>query len=530
MESTEPTVRTYELRELRAGLALLFLVACADETSGLDCPVGAAAFRNADESWCKLSDGVAHGPYEKRDAAQNLLVVGAFDHGLADGVWHRFAPRADEGYAQGRPHGHWTVFDPQGSLSSDHFWAYGEPCGTWRELSADIEMSRHEYGDCDGVAMPPPTRAPPLAAQGDFGWDGESCPSGTTLVTDPDDDPRARFCASGDVKQGPFGRWHVGDGTKAAGGEFSDGVASGLWREWYPSGSVREEGSRIAGARSGPWRTWNSDRSLESEGLFAADLRDGRWTTYWPHGTKRSEGEYRADSKNGPWRTWWQTGIPNESQTWRVGVREGSFERNYPSGVRAARGEYTADQRTGAWTTWHDNGIESSSGDYVAGLPQGRWETWDRDALRDSDGPFVDGLAHGIWSFWRWQSGERVQATGLVSFGELQGPWSAKHDPGGEPAGDVTYVNGLREGPATTIWKNGRTSSEGSYLAGEPHGRWKFQYASGQLFLDCGFVRGRLHGAYSEYWENGQLKAQGTYSNGAMSGEFMYWTESGEPK
>jgi len=483
----------------------LFVAAClgacdsgsggGDDGAGLGCPDGAVTFRaeRADgyELWCeRAADGVANGPYERHAADDTLVAAGAFDDGVA--------------------------------------------CGTWRELAAGVELSHVDYAAC-GAGVEPPDPDPTLAVVGDFGWDGTSCGAGTTLQTEGN----TRFCATAaGVKQGDYGTWYEGAGTKASGGQYRDGLASGTWRAWYPSGTVSAEGPRGADGRDGVWTTWRADRTRETVGTYAAGLRDGAWTSYWPDGGTHEAGGYHADAKDGAWRSFYPSGAEHISDHWAAGRRDGAYVARYESGGHAEEGAYRDDLATGPWTTWYDNGVKATEGSYDAGLPVGSWSTWDRDGLPASAGAYVAGYADGTWSFWRWQIGERVKATGQVVRGVLEGPWHAAHDPGGEPAGDVSYVHGVREGPSTTVWKNGQLASEGSYLGGELNGRWKFYYPSGQLFLDCGFVLAAAlgtsgaspyDGAYVEYWDNGQVKAEGTYHAGTKADDWHYFAADGQP-
>ena len=530
-----------------AGLAL-FGAACTSspDEAGLECPSGATPFRltsaTGTEDWCKLDDGVSHGAYEKRDDSGALLVVGAFDQGLATGDWHRFdeathAPLADEGYARALPHGRWVTWDANGEPAFEHTWAYGTPCGTWREFQAGVEVSHADYSACDQVEAPNPpppgeSAGPPLAVVGDFGWDGTACEGDRALVSAPADDPTARYCvqAGSQILDGPFGRWDAGGegGAKTAGGEYDDGAPAGTWRGWYPGGTLSEEGAREASGRVGPWRFWRADRSLEHEGAFSGDRRTGAWRSYWPHGTRMAEGRYVEGKKDGGWKTYFPSGIPDGTPTYRQGALEGAYTKNHPSGVHAETGAYQDDERAGRWTTWHVNGVEASRGEYTLGLKSGEWKLWDRDGLPEAEGRFAAGRQSGTWSLWRWQSDERVKSTGAVVDGLAHGRWVATHDPGGEPAGEVTYHRGRREGPSNAIWKNGNTLSEGRYLAGQPQGPWKFYYEDGQLFVDCGFVRGQLQGEYRDYHPDGEPRSEGVYSEGAKVGLWTYWDKSGQ--
>lgn len=532
------------------GLGLV-AVSCDDDAvsaGGLSCPSGSATYAaetgNGTTFWCKRPDGVAHGPYEERDAEGELLVRGAFADGLADGDWHRFsldaehAPVADEGYAAGQPNGHWTTWDENGAPRSEHDWAYGVPCGTWLELEAGVEVTRVERVACDRIDAPEPVVGPPLAVVGNFGWDGQTCPAGAPQTLPGD--PTARACMVDGMLDGPWGRW-LDASTKVAGGEYTAGVATGTWRTWYPSGSVHEEGTQGAAGREGLWRSWRVDRTLETEATWQDDALDGPATTYWPHGTRESTGSYRGGEKTGTWTRWYPSGIEAEIDTWvvagtpPVGLREGPYAKSHPQGVHAEAGQYLAGLQSGDWQTWHDNGVKATAGRYEAGLSTGVWQVWERDGLIGLEGPFVTGIAHGEFSIWSWQYGARIKSVGTVLSGVLQGPWHASYvgqagggDTGG-PAGDVTYFDGVREGTSTTFWETGALASEGPYHRGEVVGRWKFYYENGQLRLDVGFLGLDYDGEYHEYYENGQVKAEGTWENGRKLDDWRYWTEDGRP-
>ena len=393
---------------------------------------------------------------------------------------------------------------------------------TARDADVEVDVADGSAGDVDGVDDPT------LAPIADFGWDGGDCPDGTTPIEGADD-PRAKWCEkSGKIKHGPFGRWHLGGGTKAEGGDFADGAPTGTWRTWYPAGSMASEGARDAAGRTGSWTFWRGDRTRERVGGFSADLESGPWTSYWPDGATRSEGAYRDGLEDGTWHTFHPDGGPDETITYTAGARDGAYARAYPSGGRAEAGAYADDVKTGEWTTWYDNGAIASRGPYEAGLASGRWHFWQRDGGDGSEGLFVDGVQQGTWTLWQWQQGERIKSTGEVVDGLPDGAWSATHDPGGEDAGHLTYFRGSREGPAVTLWKSGHTLSEGRSLSNRPDGPWRFYYSDGTLFIACSFALGVLDGPYEEHYPDGAEKVVAVYLDGLPEPGATCWNEAGD--
>src|SRR5690606_19231681 len=67
--------------------------------AALHCPVGAAAYRNANGNarWCELPDGVLHGPWRSETAG-----AGTFANGVPEGRFRMRASDRVETYAQGR--------------------------------------------------------------------------------------------------------------------------------------------------------------------------------------------------------------------------------------------------------------------------------------------------------------------------------------------------------------------------------------------------------------------------------------------
>lgn len=139
-------------------------------------------------------------------------------------------------------------------------------------------------------------------------------------------------------RDGPEREFHP-DGSPAAERVFVHGVPTGLWRTWYPDGTLRSEvdfgspdssallvnrfwhanarlaaeGKARAGVREGPWSFWSEVGSLQSEGGYRAGRRDGPWILYDAAGRKQAQGQYALGERVGPWILWDVNGEPHTS-------------------------------------------------------------------------------------------------------------------------------------------------------------------------------------------------------------------------
>ena len=167
----------------------------------------------------------------------------------------------------------------------------------------------------------------------------EEWPDGTTRV-----EATVRPGPAGDVRHGPYARYHE-DGGLAAEGAYSEGEPSGPWTTYWPGGAVRSRGEFLQGRRAGKWELFHPNGQLAGTGRYRLGLRDRKWVYLDAAGQKlgrdsglyRSEGELYADrtrkflveTVDGRWHgrlvAWWQDGPPLLDGSYREGRRDGDF-------------------------------------------------------------------------------------------------------------------------------------------------------------------------------------------------------------
>lgn len=95
-------------------------------------------------------------------------------------------------------------------------------------------------------------------------------------------------------------------GKLIASGELRNGEKEGKWL--YDYGDHREEGEYVSGLRSGVWKYYYPNGSIAFEGRFIEDNPHGVHRWYWPNGQRKEEGQYAMGRKNGDWKKYQEDG------------------------------------------------------------------------------------------------------------------------------------------------------------------------------------------------------------------------------
>jgi len=137
---------------------------------------------------------------------------------------------------------------------------------------------------------------------------------------------RTRFCAVLDaagrpVPSGPFVAYHdEALRVKARSGTYVEGREQGVWREWYPAGSLRSELTFDGGQPHGPWREWYEAGAARSEGAYAQGEEAGTWRFWHPDGGLAEQGAMLDGARDGQWSGWHPSGRDRYHRTYRRGV------------------------------------------------------------------------------------------------------------------------------------------------------------------------------------------------------------------
>ena len=160
--------------------------------------------------------------------------------------------------------------------------------------------------------------------------------------------------------------------------------------------------------------------------------------------------------------------------------------------------------------------------------------------------PFFKGRMHGVCKRWNLDGRflglfRMTHGTGIVKEWDAQGALRKElHYKGGELClelfhggsdlmfSETPYKNGVKHGPASTWWPNGRLCSEVPYVHGREHGTERSWNEDGTLWRETRYREGRADGEWRYFHSNGRLQYSHWYEDGRMHGKFRQWTAAGQ--
>ena len=94
---------------------------------------------------------------------------------------------------------------------------------------------------------------------------------------------------------------------------LKNGQASGLAREWYDNGQVKNEGEYKEGKSHGLWTYWRENGQKSDEITFKDGIYDGRRAHWYENGQKGQEGVFKDGKMVGEWHYWSRDGQKRET-------------------------------------------------------------------------------------------------------------------------------------------------------------------------------------------------------------------------
>jgi antitoxin component YwqK of YwqJK toxin-antitoxin module len=78
-------------------------------------------------------------------------------------------------------------------------------------------------------------------------------------------------------------------------------LQDGPYKETYPGGQIKMEGTLSAGKKEGEWKSYYESGSPFSVNMFAGGKLNGKTVTYYPNGQIRYIGYYKDGKPSGKW-------------------------------------------------------------------------------------------------------------------------------------------------------------------------------------------------------------------------------------
>lgn len=190
--------------------------------------------------------------------------------------------------------------------------------------------------------------------------------------------------------------------------------------------------------KQGLWKEYYPDGSLKAEGEYADDLKIKVWKFYYPNGKTEQTGSYVNGKPNGRWQWFYDDGKLFREEEYRNGAEDGFSIELTLSGDTLSFGEYVEGEREGKWRI--QSGEILMQGNYQSGLKSGVWEYLYANGKLRFSGNYIQGFPDGKHTYY-FENG-KIQQEGRYKMGKKEGDWR-KYDESGLLIFTVTYKDGI---------------------------------------------------------------------------------------
>ncbi len=311
----------------------------------------------------------------------------------------------------------------------------------------------------------------------------------------------------------------------------NNGKKSGTWKIFHPSGKLKILSFYKNGKLEGYVKEYDekgkllsSNRYIEGELFVDVDSTDVKTTVkkaYYSNGKLKQSGAFKHDKPVGLHNTYSQLGEITStkkysSTSWLVyeglvnknGKKQGDWTYFYKSGKIKSKGSYKNGRRVGAWKFYYENGKIEQVGQYdKKGKATSLWIWYYRNGKKLREEQFVKGKPDG--KFTEYDAFGNILVSGSYTLGSKTGKWYYNI---GDEIQEGSYKNNRKEGLWKILFASDKSlKSEGKYIEGNEHGKFKYYYPTGKLKMEGDFSMGKRHKTWYFYNEDGVLRISISY-------------------
>ena len=298
------------------------------------------------------------------------------------------------------------------------------------------------------------------------------------------------------------------------------GEKTGVWREFYPDGTIKSEKSYKDGKLDGISKEFDTKgrlTTLDKMNYGKVDTAMGftlldMYKDFHDNGKKKLVGGLQDGLKNGIFREYDDQGnlVTGYIYEYDTIIAEGFIS---PEGIY-----------TGLWKLYYKNGAVKAEGEYENGIQNGEWVYYYPSGQIEQKGLMKNGTYVGSWT-WYYSNGTLKRTEYYNGKSLLEGTVTEYDSLGNEIArGD--YYNGLREGE--WFYHVNDYKEVGAYTIGFRDGIWRSYYENGKLYWEGAYSEGEPKGKHVYYHKNGMKKYKGKYQAGVKHGVWRRYDEKGQ--
>ncbi len=317
-------------------------------------------------------DSTLNGKYQSFYINGSLATKGFYHNNLSDSSWVFYfengREKAKGKYHQGKQDGKWTYYFENGNKKAEGLFKENIKHGNWTyffENSTEKSSGIYFNGKKEGI------------------WN--------FLYEEGSLKAQAYY----DHGTGIYKEFYP-SGTLKMEGTNEDEESEGTWTYYFETGEIEAEGMFVDGLRDGYWKHYHKNGQLAAEGHFNMGEKYGIWKYYYPDGSVSSEGEMKEDQKDGFWKLYYQSGVIKGEGKYDVGT--GEYVEFYESGKQKAKGSIKNGNKNGKWIYYSEDGVEDGVAMYKDGM--GDYQSFYPDGTIKMKGKLDDERRIGEWTLY----------------------------------------------------------------------------------------------------------------------------------
>jgi antitoxin component YwqK of YwqJK toxin-antitoxin module len=325
---------------------------------------------------------------------------------------------------------------------------------------------------------------------------------------------------------------------------YKQGLLSGKWTKYYPSGIKNEAGEYENGNVTGEYYTYDREGNLLTEqGIYSNGVQNGKWIKFPPNGEKRliltyvddtitavechdNNGNiiYQANEKEGilQYKSFYPDGILEIEGIFMDGKRDGSWKSYNPQGIIKDDFAYLNSQRAGLQKTFYQNGAIKEEYSCDSDMILGIYHEYYSNGQLKSKG-FYDKIGRtGDW--FTYYKNDSLETHKFFKNDQLTGRFIS-YSPTGKKLSELFYNDEGKSIRHINYDPDENVSLDMNYEFGAAE--FKESFSNGQVKAIVRVSDNQIHGKQEMYYPNGQLAQLDLYEYGMCHGTSKRWDYNG---
>lgn len=302
------------------------------------------------------------------------------------------------------------------------------------------------------------------------------------------------------LAHGNYIRWSS-HGDIVGTGTYKKGALDSEQKTFFIPKKIRSVSFYENGKRVGDWEEFHFDGGKLKEEHYSNDSAVGVWKRWFPSGTLANENSCHEPAAGGSMKLYSETGAPKLSYECAFGKKHGDFREFYPSGKLRVKATYQNDTLNGERTFYYANGTLKKREFWRLGKRDSLWTEFGNSGETLAEFSFAGGTGTALGECKK--PGECNADTSFV--GNFMDGLTHRLDQERGLKFEEAWERGAKKSVKITYLETGTLATEGYFEAGKPHGTWLNYYPDGRVKDSLNYVRGERFGEQKSYDPEGNL-------------------------